>query len=87
MQLTGVRIPDSTIESVRTVNSLLNRLTTPPKPVKLVEALAQKEHLTSLPNVNIFGRRITPIDKEVSVGRWKLIEKELSRRGLPVTGH
>lgn len=87
MQLTGVRIPDCTIESVQTVKSLLSRLTTPPKPAKLVEALVQKEQLTSLPNVNIFGRRITPIDKEVRVGRWKLIEKELSRRGLPVTGH
>jgi hypothetical protein len=87
MQLTGIRIPDSTIESLRTVKSLLNYLTAPPKPAKLAQALAQKESITSLANVMIFGRRITPIDKEVSVGRWKLIDKELLRRGLPVTGH
>jgi hypothetical protein len=46
-----------------------------------------KEHLLELPNVKIYDRRITPIDKEISVGRWKLIEEELKSRGLPVTGH
>ena len=43
--------------------------------------------LTSLPNVEIFPRRHTPVDKEKTVGRWKVIEKELQKRGLPVLGH
>lgn len=34
----------------------------------------------------IHGRRQTPIDKEKEVGRWKVIEKELRERGLPVVG-
>ncbi len=38
-------------------------------------------------NVMIIPRRETPLDKEKEVGRWKLIEKELSARGLPVWGH
>lgn len=87
MQLTGIRIPDCDIKSSNTVGQLVNHLTTPAKPAKLAEALALKEHLLELPNVKIYDRRITPIDKEISVGRWKLIEEELKSRGLPVTGH
>lgn len=26
------------------------------------------------------------MDKEVAVGRWKVIEEELAKRGLPSTG-
>src|ERR1700677_4377845 len=73
MQLTGVRIPDSDINSITTVQSLLSHLITPPKATKVIQALAQKESLVNLPNVKIFGRRVTPIDKEVNVGRWKVI--------------
>ena len=40
-----------------------------------------------LPNVKVYDRRITPIDKEKMVGRWKVIERELIERDLPVTGH
>ncbi|KAI9744115.1 MAG: hypothetical protein M1818_002267 [Claussenomyces sp. TS43310] len=87
MQLTGHRIPDAAINTVSTVQDVLNQLITPPKPRRLAEALELKEELVSLPNVKISGRRITPIDKEVSAGRWKVIEKELESRGLPVTGH
>lgn len=42
--------------------------------------------LLGLPNVKVYSRRVTPIDKEVWVGRWKVIEAELIKRGLPVTG-
>jgi hypothetical protein len=69
------------------VQALLTHLVTPPKPRKIVDALKQKEDLLALPNVSVFERRVTPIDKEKSVGRWKIIEQELQRRDLPVTGH
>jgi hypothetical protein len=69
------------------VQALLAHLITPPKPRKLVDALKQKEDLLALPNVSVFERRVTPIDKEKSVGRWKIIEQELKRRDLPLTGH
>ena len=87
MQLTGIRIPDSAINSAHTVRSLLTYITRKPKPAKLFEALAERQDLVALPNVKIFNRRITPIDKEKMVGRWKVIEKELESRGLPITGH
>jgi Ribosomal subunit 39S len=87
MQLTGLRIPDAAIMPAKTVKALLAHLIKPPKPRKLVEALEQKEELMNLPNVSIYAKRITPIDKHKSVGRWKVIEKELMERGLPVTGH
>lgn len=34
----------------------------------------------------MFPRRVTPIDKEKMVGRWKVIVEELNKRELPVTG-
>jgi Ribosomal subunit 39S len=87
MQLTGLRIPDSAIKPVKTVQALLAHLVKPPKPRKLIDALQQKEELLNLPNVSIYAKRVTPIDKHKSVGRWKVIEQELIDRGLPVTGH
>jgi hypothetical protein len=86
MQLTGIHIPDSAIYSSRSIRSLLAHIVKRPKAVKLFDALAEREDLVTLPNVKIFNRRITPIDKEKNVGRWKIIEKELLSRGLPVTG-
>lgn len=87
MQLTGKRISDPDISQIDTARSLLDLLAQKPKPKKLAEVLLNHEDLISVPNVRIFGRRYTPIDKERDVGRWKVIEKELRRRGLPVTGH
>lgn len=86
MQLTGVRIPDHAITDINTAKALVGHLVKKPKPKKLAESLLVNERLTALPNLQIFDRRYTPIDREKEVGRWKLIEKELQRRGLPVTG-
>ena len=58
-----------------------------PEPKKLADALRLNPELVTLPNVEIMDRRHTPIDKEKEVGRWKIIEQELKRKGLPVTGH
>lgn len=87
MQLTGLRIPDAAIMPAKTVKGLLVHLVKPPKPRKLVDALQQKEELMNIPNVSIYAKRVTPIDKHKSVGRWKVIEQKLTERGLPVTGH
>lgn len=87
LQLTGVRISDAALNSVHSAQTLLNHLITPPKPRRLADALVQNEKLAELPNVHIIDRRVTPIDKDISVGRWKVVEKELQSRNLPVTGH
>ena len=57
-----------------------------PPPKNLHEELAVREDLTSQSNVMVLSRRETPVDKEKEVGRWKVIEKELQERGLPVLG-
>jgi len=63
----------------------VDHFTEAPKPKKLAEELLTKP-VASMPNVEIFDRRYTPIDKEKEVGRWKVIERELRKRDLPVTG-
>jgi len=40
-----------------------------------------------LPNVTIHSSKLTLVDKETQVGRWKLIEQELADRGLPLEVH
>ncbi|MCJ1355689.1 MAG: hypothetical protein MMC33_005681 [Icmadophila ericetorum] len=86
MQLTGRRISDPEISKIDTAKDLLLHLTKKPKPKKLAEQLLKKEDLLAIPSVKIRERRFTPIDREKEVGRWKVIEKELEKRGLPVTG-
>ncbi|OAG39462.1 hypothetical protein AYO21_06290 [Fonsecaea monophora] len=36
------------------------------------------------PNVMIFPRRETEVDREMEIGRWKVIKRELENRSLPV---
>lgn len=86
-QLTGTRIPDPTIQQTHNVKLLLHHLATPPKPKILADVLSADSKLTGLPNVRLLERRFTPVDREKEVGRWKVIERELERRGLPVTGN
>jgi len=86
MQLTGMRIPDPDIACITNTKALLGHLVRKPKPKKLAESLFANE-VAELPNVQIIERRFTPIDKEKEIGRWKVIEKELQARGLPVTGN
>jgi len=85
-QLTGHRIPDGKLFAIDTIGDLLKHLVEPPKPKKLAELVDTKAVFKDLPNVRVFPRRVTPIDKEQMVGRWKIIVKELGNRELPVTG-
>lgn len=57
-----------------------------PKPTKLAEELEQKNLFDELANVRTQDTKIRQIQKETEVGRWKVIEEELDRRGLPATG-
>jgi hypothetical protein len=86
LQLTGQVIPDSKLPSIRTAKTLLSVLVRPPRAKKLSEAIQIQGDLSNLPNVTVFPRRVTPIDKDKMIGRWKIIARELEKRGLPVTG-
>ena len=85
MQLTGKRIPDPEIQTIRNAKGLLACLIKKPKPKKLNEVLSTND-LVNLPNVQLSDRRVSYIDREKEIGRWKVIERELEVRGLPVTG-
>lgn len=86
-RLLGRTIPDAITSKSHTVNDLIVQLAVPPPKKSLYELLqSQKSGLQELPNVTIQGRRRTPIDKEKELGRWKVIEKELRDRDLPVVG-
>ena len=100
MQLTGRRIPDPTIQSIQTSKDLLNALLTKPPPKKLARILLNLEpnpttlkkpsnkqplpNLKDLPNVKVIAGKDVPRNKERDIGRQKVIERELDRRGLPV---
>ena len=83
MQLTGTRIPDPVIPRLNTATSLLNFLVKLPPAKHLFDDLRENKELQSLPNLQIFRERVTMQDKESEIGRWKLIEAELTKRGVP----
>lgn len=56
------------------------------KPANVAEQLLNNEELAVQNNLLVLGRRETPVDKEKELGRWKVIERELQERGLPVLG-
>lgn len=84
---TGIKIPDFAMNSAANLHDLRSILLVKPVPKKLVQDLKQNEQFQELANVKVHSRRITPIDKDKAVGRWKVIEQELTNRGLPVTRH
>ncbi|EPE07378.1 hypothetical protein F503_08029 [Ophiostoma piceae UAMH 11346] len=85
-QLTGHMMPDAQLALADDVAGLLAVLVRPPKAKKLAEELAKDGELAGLPNVAVYGRRVTPVDRHKMVGRWKVIVEELEKRDLPVTG-
>ncbi|OAA70675.1 Ribosomal protein L50, mitochondria [Cordyceps fumosorosea ARSEF 2679] len=85
-QLTGNLVPDAKLGAARTVGHLIVLTAKRPKAKRLAEILQRTEELQQLANVTLHDRRVSSIDKEVAVGRWKLIEEELVKRDLPVTG-
>lgn len=42
------------------------------------------EQLSTLPNVQMYPQKITEMDKDKQVGRWKVIEYALAERNLPI---
>ncbi|KAM5439241.1 hypothetical protein MferCBS31731_004662 [Microsporum ferrugineum] len=87
-QLTGHLIPDQELASMSKLSSVQTYLirASTPKPTKLAEQLIAEGVFDGIPNVKIYQRRQTPIDREMETGQWKVIEEELIKRGLPITG-
>lgn len=79
-------MPDAKLAACTTAEDMLAAATKAPKAQPLAEILAKVEGLQSLPNVKVHARKVGLIDKENAIGRWKLMEAELRKRGLPVSG-
>ncbi|KAJ6785350.1 hypothetical protein PWT90_07521 [Aphanocladium album] len=85
-QLTGNLIPDAKLGAATTVGHLITLTAKQPKSKRLAEILQKTEELQQLANVKLHDRRVSSIDREIAIGRWKLIEEELAKRDLPSTG-
>lgn len=97
-RLSSLRLPDPVLNSISKsttsssteppLTKLINHILEDqkPKPRNLYERLMEKQQLLEQSNLMILPRRETPVDKEKEVGRWKVIEKALIERGLPVLG-
>ncbi|KAI0392143.1 ribosomal subunit 39S-domain-containing protein [Xylariaceae sp. FL0594] len=87
-QLTGHLVPDHQLSALSTVSSLLHTLHKPPKPATLTQEIQERRRdLVDLPNVSVTPRRVTRGDKEIALGRFKIMQKEFAKRGLPAKGH
>lgn len=80
-------MPDGRLLGVDTVGDLLGVVVRPAREPKLAQVIEDGQLFAGLPNVTVYPTRVTPIDKEKMLGRWKVIEDELARRGLPIVGH
>ncbi|KAL7797210.1 hypothetical protein V8C37DRAFT_370348 [Trichoderma ceciliae] len=86
-QLTGILIPDAKLAAANSTKHILTLAARDPRPLKLAQMLEKRSAFSELANVTVHDRKIGPIDKEVAVGRWKVIEEELKKRDLPATGY
>ncbi|KAL8992021.1 MAG: hypothetical protein Q9169_007439 [Polycauliona sp. 2 TL-2023] len=96
MQLTGIRIPDTTIQSITSSLHLWHTLIAKPAPPKLAQLLLQghdptgrkpadqKPLLAHLPNVQVLATKLAPEMKERGLGRQKVIEQQLGEYGIEV---
>ena len=82
----GIKMSDFELTKVKTLRDLsLLLVHGKPEQKKLAQSLQEQEGIMGLANVKVYQRRVTPVDKEKALGRWKIIEKELFDRGLPAT--
>lgn len=85
-QLSGQQIHDAKLLSIQTAGGLLATVVKPEPARKVYEAVQQRGELDKLPNVSVYAKRRTPVDVAKDLGRWKVVEEELQKRGLPVLG-
>lgn len=85
-QLTGTLIPDAKLGAARTIRHVLTLAAKQPKPQRLAELLERRSDVQRLGNLKVHRAKIGPVEKETALGRWKVIEAELAKRNLPVTG-
>lgn len=86
MQLSGKRVPDPVISRADTLAGLYDAFKVREKPAKLAKTPEFQRLPDISANIAVHSKRRTPVHKEKSIGRWKVIEEELTLRNLPVFG-
>nr|POF13103.1 hypothetical protein CFP56_10251 [Quercus suber] len=86
LQLTGHRLPDSTVSNAKTLHDFYTTYRQVEPAKKLAAEPKVQQFKSELPNVKWHKTKHTMIQKEQAVGRWKIIEAELAKRDLPITG-
>ncbi|KAL8854477.1 MAG: hypothetical protein Q9221_000748 [Calogaya cf. arnoldii] len=96
MQVTGIRIPDTAIQSIDSSHVLSQHFIQKPKPKKLAQILIEGHGTTGkrphkkvsrlalLPNVKILPTKHLPSMTETALGRQKVIEQQLDDYDIPV---
>lgn len=84
---TGLRLADHALQHAHTLRKMRTLLTDTQTKKPGVTKLDVSDLLSEIQNVEVYSSRVTSIDKEKKVGRWKLIEQALKDKGLPITGH
>ena len=89
MQLTGTKIPDHALSKANELGILMQQGFRWKRPERLAKELLteskdfkKNKKWDIAPNVTVHTKRETYVNKEKSVGRWKVIEKELKKRDL-----
>ena len=81
-QILGLRIPDPQVASINDISSLLGVLVQKPKPRKLAKEIKKDMRLQGLKNLKMFGTRWKDDQKDIEMGRAKVIWRELRKRGI-----
>lgn len=84
MQLTGTRISDMALTKAITAVGLFDAFGVREKGKKLAQEPQVQRELMAIPNVKLYGSRVSMKQKEEEIGRWKVIKRELLARGLPL---
>jgi hypothetical protein len=86
-QRTGHRLPDSGIAGCTTAGAVHSFiLAQNAQKRKLAQELVDDDRgfgLRDRPNVELKSRRVTRIDQDMTVGRWKITRDALAKKGLP----
>jgi hypothetical protein len=86
-QRTGHRLPDSSIAGCTTAGAVHSFiLAQNAQKRKLAQELVDDDRgfgLRDRPNVDLKSRRVTRIDQDMAVGRWKITREALAKQGLP----
>ena len=82
-QILGSRIPDPQVASINDIPTLLGVLSKKPKSKRLIKEIKDDLRLQGLKNLETLNTRWTAKRNDMELGRAKVINQELRKRGIP----